>query len=230
MIYPEVMAADLTGDALPAAERAYRHAKALIIGGTWGEGSLVSEGDLATRVGLSRTPVREAFLRLQGEGLLDLIPKRGAVVVPLPASEAEDVLDLREALECAAVRRITRYDDAELAGVAGGLRQCLRAQEEPARRVDLVAFVEADEAFHRAIVSASGNALAERFYQSLGDRQRRMAARALRPRPERLAVLVQEHTALVEAVGARDEVAFRRLLRAHLDATHREFHHLGGEA
>ena len=70
-------------------------------------------------------------------------------------------------------------------------------------------------------MAASGNVLAERFYGSLGDRQRRMALQALRPSPERLAVLVEEHVALVERITARDATGFATLLRAHLDATHR---------
>ncbi|GAB2812333.1 GntR family transcriptional regulator [Streptomyces daliensis] len=205
----------------PAAERAYRYAKELILSGELAGGSLISEGEIAERVGLSRTPVREAFLRLEGEELLRLFPKKGAVVSPMPPGEAEDVLELREVLECTAVERIVRWEAAALDDFVARLRAAVRAQDAPAREMDLKAFVAADETFHRSLVTASGNALADRFYRSLGDRQRRMAALALRPRPERLPVLVREHGALADAVADRDPERFRAALRAHLDATHR---------
>jgi DNA-binding GntR family transcriptional regulator len=204
----------------PGAERAYGFAKELILSGALPGGSLISEGVIAGQVGLSRTPVREAFLRLQAEDLLQLFPKRGAVVVPVRPGEAEDVLDLREALECAAVRRILT-SDVSLADLSDRLGGQVAQQVTLAERADLPGFVHADQEFHLGIVAASGNVLAERFYASLGDRQRRMGLQALRPRPERLAVLVAEHTALVDRITARDAAGFAVLLRAHLDATHR---------
>ncbi|MEV7598108.1 GntR family transcriptional regulator [Kitasatospora sp. NPDC089797] len=203
---------------IPAADRAYDLTKDLILGGGLPGGTLISEGEIAERTGLSRTPVREAFLRLQAEGLLQLFPKRGAVVVPVGPGEAEDVLELREALESSAVRRIGRRTDAELAELVRGLAGLIELQREPARRADVGAFAEADEAFHRGIVTAAGNALAERFYETLRDRQRRMTVQLLRPRPERLDGLVEEHAALVERIAARDTEGFAAALRAHLDA------------
>ncbi|MFJ8475212.1 GntR family transcriptional regulator [Kitasatospora sp. NPDC094011] len=203
---------------IPAADRAYELTKDLILGGGLPGGTLISEGEIAERAALSRTPVREAFLRLQAEGLLQLFPKRGAVVVPVGPGEAEDVLELREALESTAARRIGRCGDAELAELVRGLTGLIDLQREPARRADVGAFAEADEAFHRGIVTAAGNALAERFYETLRDRQRRMTVQLLRPRPERLAGLVEEHTALVERIAARDPEGFAEALRAHLDA------------
>lgn len=207
----------------PAAERAYRHAKELILSGELPGGSLISEGEIAERVGVSRTPVREAFLRLQSEELLQLFPKRGAVVSAMAPGEAEDVLEMREALECAAVKRVVRREDGALAELVAELREAVRTQSGLAREMDLATFVGADQVFHLSIVAASGNALAERFYGALGDRQRRMAAQALRPRPERLSPLVREHEALIDAIAARDVAAFEAALGAHLDATHREF-------
>ncbi|WP_435126505.1 GntR family transcriptional regulator [Actinacidiphila sp. bgisy144] len=204
-----------------AAERAYADTKERILAGDLPGGSLISEVEVADRIGLSRTPVRAAFLRLEGEELLRLIPKRGAVVVPVPPHEAANVLEVREALECAAVRRLLAADDGALADAVGRLRGCLAEQAAPARDLDVDTFTRLDQAFHLAIVAASGNTLAERFYASLGDRQRRMAVHALRPRPDRLSVLAREHEALVGHIAARDESAFAAALRRHLDDTHR---------
>ncbi|MFJ6561513.1 GntR family transcriptional regulator [Streptomyces sp. NPDC091412] len=202
---------------VPAAERAYGLTKELIIDGRLPGGSLISEGEIAERTSLSRTPVREAFLRLQAEGLLQLFPKRGAVVVPVGPGEAEDVLELREALESSAVRRIARRAEP-LGGLVSRLSDLIDVQREHARRADVAAFAEADEAFHHGIVAASGNGLAERFYETLRDRQRRMAVQLLQPQPERLASLIHEHSLLVERIADRDDEGFAGALRAHLDA------------
>ncbi|MFE4975135.1 GntR family transcriptional regulator [Kitasatospora sp. NPDC056651] len=202
---------------VPAADRAYELTKDLILGGGLPGGTLISEGEIAERASLSRTPVREAFLRLQAEGLLQLFPKRGAVVVPVGPGEAEDVLELREALESTAVRRITRRPEG-LDALVRQLSELIDQQREPARRADLGAFAAADEAFHRGIVTASGNELSERFYGTLRDRQRRMAVQLLRVQPQRLASLVEEHTVLVDRIAARDTEGFTAALRAHLDA------------
>ncbi|HEX3788574.1 MAG TPA: GntR family transcriptional regulator [Pseudonocardiaceae bacterium] len=214
------MSTETAGASIPGAERAYDFAKELILSGELPGGSLISEGTIADRLGLSRTPVREAFLRLQAEDLLELFPKRGAVVVPIRPGEAEDVLDLREALECAAVRRIL-VTDQPLDDLADRLGALVAEQADAAERGDLDRFVLADQKFHLGIVVASGNVLAERFYGSLADRQRLMNLRALRPQTNRLATLATEHAALIGLITARDAPGFATALRAHLDATHR---------
>ncbi|WP_214369871.1 GntR family transcriptional regulator [Pseudonocardia sp. H11422] len=204
----------------PAADRAYAVTKELVLTGELPGGHLFSEGDIAARLCISRTPVREAFLRLQAEDLLRLIPKRGAVVVPVPPGEADDVLDAREALETAAVRRLLRHPDLVAPAVAE-LRGILETQREHAASGDLRAVAEADEAFHRAIVAAGRNTLTTRFYATLADRQRRMSMHALGPKPEQVAVVLREHAALADVIEAGDAAGFADALRAHLDGTHR---------
>ncbi|GAA3523956.1 GntR family transcriptional regulator [Amycolatopsis ultiminotia] len=205
-----------------AAERAYELTKELVLSGELPGGHLFSEGEIAERLGVSRTPVREAFLRLQVEGLLNLIPKRGAVVVPVPPGEAEDVLDAREAVEASAVRRLARrpelIDDA-----LTQLRRVLETQRSHAETGDLHAFAEADELFHRTIVAAGGNALLLDFYATLADRQRRMNVHALGPIRAQLPEIVSEHEHLLDIVAEAETgaEAFAPALRAHLDRVHR---------
>ncbi|SEK54556.1 GntR family transcriptional regulator [Nonomuraea pusilla] len=201
-----------------AAHRVYAATKELILNGELPAGSLISEGEIAQRVQVSRTPVREAFLRLEAEELLTLHPKRGAVVVPVPPGEAADVLELRQALEHSAAERIAR--DGLAAEGEAALRELIARQRELAEAGDVSGFAAADEAFHRGIVEASGNRLAARFYATLGDRQRRMSVSALRPRPHRLHVLADEHETLLGhlVAGASDD--FAAALRGHLIATH----------
>ncbi|NMH95766.1 FCD domain-containing protein [Pseudonocardia acidicola] len=204
----------------PAADRAYAVTKELVLTGELPGGHLFSEGDIADRLGMSRTPVREAFLRLEAEELLRLIPKRGAIVVPVPPGEADDVLDAREALETAAVRRLLRQPELVAPAVAE-LRAVLEVQRGHAAAGDLRAVAEADEAFHRAVVAAGRNALTSRFYATLADRQRRMSMHALGPNPDQVAVVLREHAALADIIEAGDEAGFADALRAHLDGTHR---------
>ncbi|NEC13678.1 GntR family transcriptional regulator, partial [Streptomyces sp. SID8014] len=87
------------GHATPTAERAYEHVKDLILDGTYGSGELLTEGQVATELGVSRTPVREAFLRLRSDGFLELYPKRGALVVPVSVGEGRDIMQARLLLE-----------------------------------------------------------------------------------------------------------------------------------
>ena len=82
-----------------AATRAYDHLKRAILEGTHPGGTLLTEGDVAERLGVSRTPVREALLRLEAEGLVRLYPKKGALVVPVSAQEAHDVVEARALIE-----------------------------------------------------------------------------------------------------------------------------------
>ncbi|HEX3589987.1 MAG TPA: GntR family transcriptional regulator [Pseudonocardiaceae bacterium] len=206
----------------PAARRAYVATKDLILSGRLPAGSLLSEGEIAGRLSLSRTPVREAFLRLETEDLLHLIPKRGAVVVPVPATEAADVLDVRLALETAAVRRLRGRDD--LTAVLAGLDELADRQAGFAADRLVAEFAEVDEEFHRAIVHAAGNAVADKFYATLADRQRRMTIGAVGPHPDRLAAIVAEHRTLRDLVADRDVPGFAAFLERHLAVTHNVFH------
>ncbi|GAA2484358.1 hypothetical protein GCM10010198_38850 [Nocardia seriolae] len=97
-----------------AAERAYHEIKERILSGKLPGGELISENEMAGELGTSRTPVREAFLRLETEGWMRLYPKRGALVVPAPSHEAEHVIHARYVVETGAVDALTRVARAGL--------------------------------------------------------------------------------------------------------------------
>src|ERR1700759_1858023 len=89
-----------TGVSKPAAkDRALVYVKNQVLTGAFPGGELISEGEVAAALGMSRTPVREAFLRLEAEGLLRLYPQRGALVVPVSAEESRAVIEARLLLE-----------------------------------------------------------------------------------------------------------------------------------
>ncbi|MET8206209.1 GntR family transcriptional regulator [Streptomyces sp. NPDC005373] len=205
---------------VPAAERAYSMTKELVLSGEFPGGHFLTEGVIAERLGMSRTPVREAFIRLRTEGLLQLMPRRGAVVVPVQRGEAEDVLDAREAVETAAVRRLTSRPN-EIAPVLAHLRAALSLQREHAETGGLAEFVQADEVFHRAIVGAGRNTFLIDFYATLADRQRRMSIHALGPTMQQWPLVLCEHEKLIDIIESGDPESFASALRAHLDWAYR---------
>jgi DNA-binding GntR family transcriptional regulator len=203
-----------------AVRRVYDVIRAEILDGRMPGGALLSEVEVAARLGVSRTPVHEAFLKLEAEELLELSPRRGAVVVPIRAGDAADVLETRHALEVAAVRRLAAGPPAARQSFARLAEQLLAEQDRLAGAGDFVAFAVADAAFHRAIVTASGNAIADRFYATLADRQRRMTIGAVSGRVAKLAVLADEHRRLAGLVGVGDVGEFDAMLALHFATTH----------
>lgn len=200
-------------------QRAYQATKDQILSGAVRGGQLLSEVEVAASLGVSRTPVHEAFLRLAAEDLLELLPRRGAVVVPVPPREATDLLEMRLALESAAVRRLCRTPDA-VDALFTELTELITRQREGAAAGDEHRFAAADDAFHHRIVEVAGNAIGQRFYASLRDRQRRMMAAAVRSDTARAARLIDEHAQLADAIARRDLADFEALLLAHLQATY----------
>jgi DNA-binding GntR family transcriptional regulator len=198
-----------------ATDRAYDYAKAKILDGEIRGGELITEGDVAERVGVSRTPVREAFLRLQHEGLLRLYPKRGALVVPVSAAEVEDVLETRLLVECFAIEKVGRATP----DFCAALERAVEKQKRHAKRGDAAAFVDADREFHRHFVAELGNEILLDLHDSLRDRQRRMGLVAIAAQRERVQQIISEHVGLISAVGRGDTGEACALLEKHLEGT-----------
>lgn len=199
-----------------AKDRAYEYVKERILDGAFPGGELLSEGEVAQALSMSRTPVREAFLLLEAEGLMRLYPKRGALVVPVAPSEVRDLMDTRMLLERDAARRVAR-DAARRDEVAKELDALLDEQQQALDHGDLPAFVRTDRDFHHAIVAAGGNAIVTRLSDSLRDRQRRMVATTVQRDPALMRRFLDEHRAICEAIGAGDARMAGRLIEAHLD-------------
>jgi DNA-binding GntR family transcriptional regulator len=164
--------------------------------------------------------VHEAFLRLAAEDLLELQPRRGAVVVPASMQDAVDLLEMRLALESSAVRRLCRSGE-QIEPLFGELTDLVAQQRRDAAAKDAQQFATADDAFHRRIVEVSGNSIARRFYGSLSDRQRRMMADAAQRDSARMARMTDEHEQLATAIRRRDLQTFEAVLLAHLESTYR---------
>ena len=185
-----------------AAARVYAHVKERLLDGTFPGGALLSENELSQQLGLSRTPVRQAFVQLEAEGLLALSPKRGALVVPVAASEIEDVFEARLLVEEHCARRAANAGERLVAE----LEPLIAEQQEAVARgaAGMAVFARADRHFHRAIVDAAGNAILTRLYDALRDRQQRIATVSLARNPgdERLEVGDEPRAGVGGAAGA----------------------------
>jgi DNA-binding GntR family transcriptional regulator len=195
-----------------ATTRVYQHLKRAILEQIHADGALLSEADIAATVGVSRTPVREALLQLQAEGLVALYPKRGALVRPVSAQEIEDVIDARRLVEVHAAGRAW----ARRVELAAALEPWLELMTAARDRGDVVALMTADRAFHAAVVDAGGNQLLGELYQRLRDRQMRIGVAAMRVEPERMGRAVADHSELIAALRGDDPERWRALTERHI--------------
>ena len=175
---------------------------------------MLTEGEIAGTVGVSRTPVREALLRLAAEDLVELYPKRGALVRTVSADEIRDLRQARELVETFAVVAALRSGHKRL---AVELAERLRQMRAAAADGDIAAFSSADRAFHCAIVAAAGNQIVRRWYEQIRDRQLRMRSLLVPEAADRMATAIAEHEAIAAAIEAGDTEAGRRAVVAHLD-------------
>jgi DNA-binding GntR family transcriptional regulator len=204
-----------------AKDRALEYVKAQVLTGAFPGGELISEGDVAAALGMSRTPVREAFLRLEAEGLLRLYPQRGALVVPVSPDEARSVIEARLILEEFAATKVVGRGPAACAAVFERLTSELTRQREAADTADWREFLDADRAFHAITLEASGNAILSGFYSSLRDRQMRMIAESSLHDPHRTTTIMDEHRGIAEALRDGDSERAVRAIRTHLASTMR---------
>ena len=203
-----------------AAERAYVHVKERILSGELEGGELISEGEIADSLAMSRTPVREAFLRLQTEGWMKLYPKRGAAITPIRPREADEVIEARALVEAHAVAAVAD-DPARADDLAAALLVIIERQQRAADADDLGGFSVADADFHGTIAAAGGNDLLINFYRGLRDRQRRMTRDSLQRSPDAHSRILDQHRRLVELIKDRDAAGFGTEISQHLDDIHR---------
>jgi len=174
-------------------------------------GAKVSENELARRFNTSRTPVREALLRLVDEGLVEVWPQRGTLITPISLQAVRRARFVREAIEVAVFRK------AATEGLSGAVLAELDAimAEQDAAREDPVRFTEADDAFHRAF--ANGIAVGDIWTvlereKAQFDRLRFLSLPNVTP----VSVLIEQHEEMVAAVRARDPEAAEKAVRHHL--------------
>lgn len=180
------------------------------------QGTFLNEVELAGRIGVSRTPVREALLLLVADGLVEMLPGRGAYVPPLTGRQIRELMELRGVLERHAAARTLAEGTVPLEQ----LRAVLDEQRELAGTGgDAGAFIERDMVFHQAIVDAAGNALLARTYAGLRVRQRRLGVAALFRSADRQRNVCTEHEHILGALEAGDADAAGAAIDEHLGLT-----------
>ena len=202
---------------MTAKDRAYAFTKGRVLDSTFAGGELITEGEVADALGMSRTPVREAFLRLEGEGLLRLYPKRGALVVPVSVGEVEAVMETRMLVERFALDKVLAR--GAVPAMAEELTDTIAQQEACASLGDTDGFVALDRAFHTTFVTAAGNPIVTGVYDSLRDRQQRMVITSLLRDERRTSSILVEHRALTEAIRDGELERAQSILAAHLRGT-----------
>ncbi|MCK8676202.1 GntR family transcriptional regulator [Streptomyces lichenis] len=196
----------------PAAARVYSHVKQAVLDRRYQGGTLLTEGELAEAVGVSRTPVREALLKLEMEGLLKLYPKKGALVLAVSAQEIADVVETRLLVEEFAVRKAVPAPARLLERLEGLLAE----QRREAEGGDLAAVAVADRAFHAEIVRHAGNEILSRLYDQLRDRQLRMGVAVMEAHPDRVAKNIAEHAEILAALRGGDADGAARSVNRHV--------------
>ena len=196
----------------PAADRVYQHVKEGVLARSYEGGTLLTEGELAEAVGVSRTPVREALLRLEAEGLIKLYPKKGALVLPVSAQEIADVVETRQLVEEHAARKAVPAAPQLLERLA----ELLAKQQEQAAAGDLAGAAVTDRCFHAEIVRSGGNEILSRLYDQLRDRQLRMGVAVMHSHPDRIAKGLSEHEEILAALRSGDADAAVAVVSRHI--------------
>lgn len=180
-------------------------------------GELLTEGELAEAVGVSRTPVREALLRLEVEGLIRLYPKKGALVLPVSAREIHDVVETRMLVETHAVRTAVPLPPS----VLDELESLLERQKRSTAAGDLAEVAVIDRCFHATLVKATGNEILGRLYDQLRDRQLRMGVAVMHAHPDRVAKNIVEHAEILQALRDGDVDASVEAVHRHVSSVSR---------
>lgn len=185
-----------------------------ILSGRLAGGARLRQTELADRLGISRTPIREALVRLGEEGLIELRPRGGARVAPLHPDEAVELYDLREVLDGLAARLAAGRPDA---GGLAGLERALGRMGACVERGDPTHWFRSHVQFHEEIIRAAGNRHLARLSAVV-----RLSIRQFHPMllqtPRRFADANREHRLIFEAITARDPETAERAARAHIAA------------
>jgi len=185
-----------------------------IIDGSLLPGSQLNEVELATSFGVSRGPVREALQRLIQEGLLRSEPHRGVFVPVMSEADIKDVYLAREALETAAVRRITASPGSATAYET--LDRLVQAMREAELADDWKTVASRDLDFHTALVAAAASPRLERMFSTVIS-ETRLCLSVLAGAYDARADLVDEHRRIVELLKADDTDGALAVLKAHFD-------------
>ncbi len=196
----------------PLREIVFETLKEAILKGEIEPGTRMMEVQLAERLGVSRTPVREAIRQLELEGLVMMVPRKGAYVAGLSTKDCMEVLEIRAVLEgLAAQLAAKRADDHEIKQ----LLDISKKFSDYAAKKDIQGLIDEDEAFHDTIYTASRNDRLIQLISSLREQVQRFRV-AYISQFKRASDLVKEHQQILEAIAKRDSVRAKTLSEGHI--------------
>lgn len=197
----------------PLRELVFEALREAIINGQLEPGERLMEIQLAEELGVSRTPVREAIRKLELEGLVLMVPRKGAYVASLSMKDVVEVFEIRGALEgLAAALAAERITDEELEKLE---RQYVKSVEQM-EKADLKGMVEVDTGFHQILYQASRNERLAQIINNLREQIQVFRQTSL-SYPGRMRIALQEHREIVDAISARDPETARRLAQEHVE-------------
>lgn len=190
-----------SSDSKSLVELAYERVKQRILDNQYYPGYQALENEVAEDLGMSRTPVREALIRLKHEGLVELIPRRGLRVVPVLADDMKEIYDVLTSLESMAAELLAkRKPDA---ATLEPMKEATRDMEVALKNDDLDAWATADEKFHRALIELCGNRRLANMANTVRDQGHRARMVTLRLR-EKPSASVDEHEQVLRAIENGD--------------------------
>ena len=197
----------------PLRELVFEALREAIVKGVLRPGERLMEIQLAEEMGVSRTPVREAIRKLELEGLVAMVPRKGAYVASLSMKDIIEVFEIRGALEgLAAELAAERIGDEELEE----LERYLVRITETIETDDLSRMVEVDTDFHSELYKASRNERLSQAISNLREQIQRFRKTSL-SLPGRMRAALEEHKKIVEAISARDGALARKLAEEHIE-------------
>ncbi len=203
---------------MPLREVVFLTLRRRILRGELKPGERLMEISLANRLGVSRTPIREAIHKLENEGLVVMVPRRGAHVAEITRQELDDVLEVRRSLEMLAIQRACEHITPE------EIRELKEAEELFAAMVakedaDFTKLGELDEQFHDVIYNATGNRRLIQILNNLREQMYRFRVEYLKDEDIR-ETLTKEHDAIIKALEERNAAEALRIIKLHIDNQH----------
>jgi DNA-binding GntR family transcriptional regulator len=205
--------------ALSMVDSAYEQIRKRILDNLWPPGHRALEQEVALALGMSRTPVREALVRLANDGLVEVIPRHGMRVLPVSPTDMREIYEILTALECMAAELLAQRQPADTELTP--LLEATQAMDEALAADDLDAWAAADERFHAGLIQLAGNRQLAATVWNYWDRahRARMFSLKLRPKPVNS---TREHRELLERLRAGDAAGAAELNRRHRERASRE--------
>lgn len=197
-------------------DRAYEALKKLIITGELGPHELYSVQKLATALGVSRTPVREALIKLSKEGIVSFISSRGVKINKITRKEVADVFEIRRIVEGYVVSAIL---DKLTSSDISKLKKMINRQKECADKDDKNGFIEEDKSIHLFLASRTSNKKLENILLDLRNLIHLLGIKAVTEYKGRMKQVIEEHEMIVLAIEERDAEKARTLMVRHLENT-----------